>query len=126
MDTYKTILNTIVEPLCEFNVRRLRIAAECIESNARIDLEEAADMRRAIHEMVERACRYIEMSVFIVESTALRTTIPDHPLPHLHPLDLQKMRDQVVHYSQRGTKSERRLAKSLAGALAWIEAESAR
>lgn len=66
MEIYRVVLNTIVEPLCAFDLKRVRYAAQRMRVNGRIDLAEAVHLREAMCQVIERATRYIEMSIALV------------------------------------------------------------
>jgi len=56
---YKAMLNTIVEPICETDQRELlRVAHR---------LRHSCEESKAVAEMLERAIRYIEMTVALTE-----------------------------------------------------------
>lgn len=63
MEKYRVVLSTVVDPLCAFDMKRVRYAAQCMRAGSRIDLEEAVQLREAVCQVIERASRYIEMSV---------------------------------------------------------------
>jgi hypothetical protein len=65
MDTYKNILNTIVQPLCDHDEDLLRMWIT--------RLKQSDGEGRAVGEMLERALRYIRMTVALANEQTQAT-----------------------------------------------------